>query len=197
MALITIVFCIAFTSQPLSMNSTASQSSSSGCTGNSPCAPKSSTVLTMPKPKYDCQKRFTVTRAVSGLARSTSQRARPRRSFGHSGARRGENLRQSRRDLLAGRVVGAALEQERVARRRHCRPSPSRWESWRRIPCARAAAPPVRRAPADLGRRHAFQVVRGEFAGCACVRRVPGSPRSADRFAHRHGGGLLGVSARL
>ena len=31
-----------FTSQPLSMNSTASQSSSSGCVGGSPCAPKSS-----------------------------------------------------------------------------------------------------------------------------------------------------------
>ena len=99
------------------MNSVASQSSSSGWTGNSPCAPKSSTVLTMPKPKYDCQKRFTATRAVSGLLRSTSQRARPSRSFDHSGARRSEHLRQPRRDLLTRSIVGPALQQERVARR--------------------------------------------------------------------------------
>ena len=40
-----------FTSQPDSRNSTASQSSSSGCDGASPCDPKSSAVFTMPVPK--------------------------------------------------------------------------------------------------------------------------------------------------
>ena len=39
------------TSQPLSRKSTASQSSNSGCVGNSPCMPKSSLVRTMPVPK--------------------------------------------------------------------------------------------------------------------------------------------------
>ena len=64
----TISFCIALTSQPVRMNSVASQSSSSGCEGHSPCAPKSSTVFTMPVPKYICQKRFTVTRAEQRIA---------------------------------------------------------------------------------------------------------------------------------
>ena len=49
-------------SQPVRMNSAASQSSSSGCEGDSPCEPKSSTVLTRPMPKNICRKRFTVTR---------------------------------------------------------------------------------------------------------------------------------------
>ncbi len=81
-ALVTISFCIAFTSQPRSTNSVASQSSSSGCDGHSPCEPKSSTVFTSPVPKYICQNRFTVTRAVSGFDGSTSQRANPSRLFG-------------------------------------------------------------------------------------------------------------------
>ena len=55
-------------SQPERMNSTASQSSSSGWLGGSPCAPKSSTVFTRPVPKSICQSRLTATRAVSGFA---------------------------------------------------------------------------------------------------------------------------------
>ena len=49
--LLTIVRTMCFTSQPLSMNSFASQSSRSGCVGYSPCAPKSSAVRTSPLPK--------------------------------------------------------------------------------------------------------------------------------------------------
>ena len=75
-------FCIAFTSQPVRTNSVASQSSNSGCDGHSPCDPKSSVVFTIPVPKYICQKRFIVTRAVSGLAGSVSHLAKPRRLFG-------------------------------------------------------------------------------------------------------------------
>src|SRR6266478_2207710 len=60
-------------------NSAASQSSSSGCVGGEPWAPKSFSVSTRPRPKYCCQRRLTVTRAVSGLAGSTIQRARSRR----------------------------------------------------------------------------------------------------------------------
>ena len=47
---VTIVRCSRFTSQSF-MNSLASQSSSSGCEGHSPCRPKSSAVLTIPVPK--------------------------------------------------------------------------------------------------------------------------------------------------
>ena len=49
------------------MNSTASQSSSSGCVGGSPILPKFSSVATMPRPKCFCQRRLTMTRAVSGF----------------------------------------------------------------------------------------------------------------------------------
>ena len=51
----TIIRCIAFMLQPRSMNSAASQSSSSGCEGGSPCEPKSSDVLTRPVPNNICQ----------------------------------------------------------------------------------------------------------------------------------------------
>ena len=78
----TMSLCIAFMSHLRSMNSTASQSSSSGCVGGSPCVPKSSLVSTRPLPKCCAQMRFIVTRAVSGLFGSTSQFARPRRLAG-------------------------------------------------------------------------------------------------------------------
>ena len=55
--------------QPRFMNSTASQSSSSGCVGGSPILPKFSSVATMPRPKCFCQRRLTMTRAVSGFSR--------------------------------------------------------------------------------------------------------------------------------
>ena len=60
--------CIAFMLQPRSMNSSASQSSSSGCDGRSPILPKLLGVRTMPSPKWCCQRRLTITRAVSGLS---------------------------------------------------------------------------------------------------------------------------------
>src|SRR4051812_25184597 len=63
-------------------NSVASQSSSSGWLGPPPCEPKPSAVSPTPAPKCSCQARLTATRAVSGLAGSTSQRANPRRLFG-------------------------------------------------------------------------------------------------------------------
>ena len=47
-ALVTISRCSCFRLQPLSMNSTASQSSNSGCDGGSLCVPRSSGVLTKP-----------------------------------------------------------------------------------------------------------------------------------------------------
>ena len=54
------------------MNSTASQSSSSGCDGGSHCTPRSSLVATMPVPKYACQTRLTSDRAVVGESRLAS-----------------------------------------------------------------------------------------------------------------------------
>ena len=79
MAEVTIGRRMAFWLQPFSMNSTASQSSSSGWDGRSPWVPKSSLVSTRPRPKRASQRRFTVTRAVRGLSSLTSQRARPSR----------------------------------------------------------------------------------------------------------------------
>ena len=54
--------------QLCSTNSIASQSSNSGCVGRSPRKPKSLAVATMPLPKWCCQSRLTITRAVSGLS---------------------------------------------------------------------------------------------------------------------------------
>ena len=65
------------TSQPDSRNSTASQSSSSGCDGSSPVMPKSPVVRTRPVPNTSCQKRLTVTRAVSGCSGRSSHWAKP------------------------------------------------------------------------------------------------------------------------
>ena len=50
------------------MKRDASQSSSSGCVGGSPCRPKSPGVRTRPWPKWCIQTRLTITRAVSGLS---------------------------------------------------------------------------------------------------------------------------------
>ena len=55
------------------------------CVGHSPCRPKSSEVRTSPRPKNCSQKRFTTTRAVSGLAGLMSHCARPNRLAGASG----------------------------------------------------------------------------------------------------------------
>ena len=57
-ALVTISRTMCFTSQPLSTNSQASQSSSAGFTGGSPCAPKSSSTLERPVPKNSFHSRF-------------------------------------------------------------------------------------------------------------------------------------------
>ena len=78
----TISRCSAFTSQPVRTSSVASQSSSSGCDGGSPWTPKFSAVLTRPVPKWCCQIRLTVTRAVSGFSGAASHRARPSRLRG-------------------------------------------------------------------------------------------------------------------
>lgn len=72
---VTINLCMNLTSQCLSINSTASQSSSAGCVGLSPRVPKSSEVVTNPREKNCCHIRLTATRAVSGLSRDVSQRA--------------------------------------------------------------------------------------------------------------------------
>src|SRR5437879_8483268 len=79
---VTMSRCSAFRLQPRSMNSTASQSSSSGCEGVSLCDPRSSLVLTRPVPKYVCQTRLTNERAVVGDLRSTSHWAKSSRVAG-------------------------------------------------------------------------------------------------------------------
>ena len=70
-----------------SMNSTASQSNSSGWLGFSPCVPNSSEVLTRPVPKYCCQMRFANARAVVGDFLSVTHLANVMRSaFALSGS---------------------------------------------------------------------------------------------------------------
>src|SRR5262249_17179490 len=69
-------------SQPTRMYSVASQSSSSGCDGGSPCMPNSSLVSTMPVPKSSSHSRFTATRAVNGWSGLTSHFANVRRFMG-------------------------------------------------------------------------------------------------------------------
>ena len=75
----TISFIMCLTFQPLSINSTASQSSNSGCDGKAPCVPRSSQVRTRPWPKRSFHSRLTSTRATSGFSRETIQRARSSR----------------------------------------------------------------------------------------------------------------------
>src|SRR6202030_2071136 len=57
----------------------ASQSSNSGCDGASPILPKLLGVRTIPSPKWCCQMRFTITRAVNGFSGSATHSANPRR----------------------------------------------------------------------------------------------------------------------
>ena len=65
--------------QPFSMNSTASQSSSSGCEGFLPLRPKSKTLSTRGLPKCRIQMWLTATRAVSGFMGCVIHSARARR----------------------------------------------------------------------------------------------------------------------
>jgi len=74
--LVTISLTMCFMSQPLSMNSIASQSSNAGCVGGVPCEPKSSSGIASPRPWNIAHKRFTITRAVSGLLRAVIQFAK-------------------------------------------------------------------------------------------------------------------------
>ena len=73
------------------MSSEASQSSSRGWLGAEPRTPKSSTVVTSPRPKRYCHQRLTVTLVVRGFRASRSQLDRSRRSgllpFGSKGCR--------------------------------------------------------------------------------------------------------------
>src|SRR5262249_10289572 len=71
--------CSFFIDQSCSMNQVASQSRSSGCVGRFPILPKLFAVATIPFPKWYCQTRFTMTRAVSVLFDEAIHWARVRR----------------------------------------------------------------------------------------------------------------------
>src|SRR6185369_7289517 len=58
------------------LNSDASQSSNSGCVGDSPSWPKLLDDRTRPRPKWCCQIRLTITRAVRRLSGDVIQSAR-------------------------------------------------------------------------------------------------------------------------
>ena len=80
--------CIAFNDQPLCMNLSARQSSSSGCVGFLPVLPKLLGLPAIGWPKCQSQTRFIITRAVSGLSfdviHCASARRRPVISAGMS-----------------------------------------------------------------------------------------------------------------
>ena len=98
------------------MNSAASQSSSSGWVGHSPCEPRSSSVFDSPVPKNCRQARLTNARAVSGFrARRASRRGRGASRAG----RRCELAEESgdrRVDDVAGIVHPVAAGRTRVSR---------------------------------------------------------------------------------
>ena len=113
--------------QPRSMNSPASQSSSSGWEGGSLCVPKSSLVATRPVPKYACQTRLTSdprrrratggrpasgrasagSAAASGGQRVQERRARPA-STASAGLRKSPRLSMLRRARLVARLQAPA-----------------------------------------------------------------------------------------
>ena len=114
-----------------------------------PATPKSSTVLTSPVPKSICQKRLTATRAVSGLAGSTSQRARPSRSAGAPcGQRRQAAPGRRARPARPACRTAPRIRTYVVARRRHL------LHDHRRRECSRPArrARPRERRPRASGR---------------------------------------------
>ena len=79
--LVTISLCIFFIDQPDSMKYLLRASSSSGWLGRAPLVPKSSSVSTIPFPKYRIQILLTVTLAVNGFVSSTNHLARSNRVF--------------------------------------------------------------------------------------------------------------------
>ena len=77
--------------QPSSTKRLASQSSNAGCVGLEPIFPKLLAFPAKPRPKWCCQIRFAITRAVSGLRESAihfaSAERRPEIVSGSIGAR--------------------------------------------------------------------------------------------------------------
>ena len=104
------------TSQPDSRNSTASQSSNSGCDGNSPETPKSPADRTRPVPNNSLQNRFTVTRAVSGCSGRSSHLRKPKPIVRQVGREGGQHRGRARRHLILALIVLAAVEDERDRR---------------------------------------------------------------------------------
>ena len=160
------------------MNSTASQSSNSGCDGASDCVPRSSLVLTSPVPKYDCQTRLTIERAVVGDCGSTSQRANVSRVGGAFSGKRMQERRHAwlHRVIWLEKVAALQASAFRAAPRVRARPiatSPrdaaaTARRSWRWLPGIRHGRPPVAEQ-------------RGRPAA-ACARR-PERPRPRARCA--------------
>ena len=175
----TIIFCSAFTSQPLSMNRWPASRAAPDGPATRPASRNPPPFSRCRRRRYICQKRFTVTRAVSGLSRSTSQRPGPGGCSATPAAAR-QHRRHARRDLLAGRVVSAALQHEGVARRGLPAITITVGMLRDRTPRARAAAPPALRALAHRGRHRSRKQTRSLSAAQRCAAR--GWRRSAARY---------------
>ena len=132
--------------QPPRMSSPASQSSSSGCEGGVPWAPKSLGVATSPWPKWCCHRRLTITRATrwpAPSAGSVIQRASDRRRPEYGAPVGGC---QCHRDSASG-VFSRTRKNPWAATPRFCSVLP-RWRKWvsgRKSPpwvCMRTAGKP-------------------------------------------------------
>ena len=146
------------------MNSAASQSSSSGCVGHSPCEPRSSSAFDKPVPKNWRHRRLTKTRAVSGF--------------------RGRD--QPVGQIQAGGAAPAGIELARNRGRRARRSRPIHPSSWRAAECG-CRAGVVASVTITRGMAASQQVALGfQFAsrdqpGCSSGR--PFEVRSAHRLS--------------
>ena len=184
--------CSALTSQPESMNVVASQSSSSGWLGYSPCSPKFSDVLTRPVPKYLCQKRFHRHAGGERVVGLDEPAGEPQTIVRRIVRHRGQHRRHAGIHPLARHVVGAANQPERVAPGFHLLHHHDGWEA---VPERRALALEVLDVlPRLLHLRRRVLVEEGEpqllgLPGRPAGRHHPGD--LGQRLPGRHDGRLL------
>ena len=194
--------CSGLSRQPPATNSAASQSSSSGCVGASPWVPKLLGERTMPRPKWCCQTRLAITRAVSGLSRRRDpvgqDRAGGRVVFapgggvGIAGVGGAEDRRGSPARPCRPGTCGVAAEQdERLGRRRaglgHAR-GPSRPAPASRLELVELASQPRdsranRSAPSTRGALGADQLGDVGAAGRPSAARRPRASRRVEAGA--------------
>ena len=165
-----------FTSQPLSMNSTASQSSSSGWVGHSPCEPRSSSVRDeplaegeLPQPVHEDARgqRVVARRSASARGRAGSPGGRRRRSGAGSAGPPARRPRPTRPASSRAAGCAPAPAPARVVTSDCGMPCSERRPS--RSSAARSCAPQRQRAP---GRRAGRTPAIRSLSAPGCARRA-------------------------